>query len=180
MITDVLWKIACSPSEIYRYSTPSTQDLYTQMHVSHILLLNRRLDQCSMPPIGYRWNSELCVMLVQNGEDINSIHKCFGNCFILCSLFLSMAILHYYSGISVWIMILQSPAKFGKVETPKNVSTTFWEKKNQNVIVPQHLSCDNFQVLVLERNTERLRSIRKIFDKGFQKLSKSGIHLILI
>lgn len=87
-----------------------------------------------------------------------------------------MAILHYCSDISVKIKILPSPAKFAKVETHGNSGT----KKNQNVIVPQHLSLDTFQVLILERNTERLSSIRKFFDKGFEKLSKSGIHLISI
>lgn len=66
-------------------------------------------------------------------------------------------------------------SKLYKVETHVRVSTAFWEgKKNQNVIVLQHLSFSSPYL----GNTDRISSIRKIFDTGFEKLSKSGIHLI--
>lgn len=72
------------------------------------------------------------------------------------------------------------PARFVKVATNGNVSTQHSGRKKKKVIVLHHISLDTFQVLISERNTERPTSIRKIVDKGFEKLSKSGIHLILI
>lgn len=70
------------------------------------------------------------------------------------------------------------PAELYKVETRVNVSTTFWEKKKKSKCHCSAAFIIRYFSSPCPRKSDRISSIRKIFDTGFEELSKSGIHLI--
>lgn len=94
----------------------------------------------------------------QNGEDINSIHNALENVLFYAQCFCPWQ--YYIIGLTFqngyFSTLPPSTAKFDKLQTHGNVSKTFCEKKkkNQNVIVPQYLSSDTSQVLILDRNSK--------------------------
>lgn len=72
--------------------------------------------------------------------------------------------------------ILPLPAKFAKVETVWEYFNIFGWKKKRKITVLQDLSSDTSSYLRMEYR----EAVKKTFDKGFEKLSKSGIQLTSI